>query len=151
VSWWIARGERTLTERVPAAPDEVRNFYVDLDNIKMVHPLVVSVRSIARNPVAGGYVELYRVRDRIPLGWFTLRTSYRVRLHVPDEGDVIAEAHQFPNVRLHSTVSFEPIDTGTRVIERMRIAAPRALAGVTIREAVRAHITMLAGIRSHFE
>ena len=151
MSWWTARGERTLTERVPAAPDEVRKFYVDLNNIKMVHPLVVSVRSIARNPVAGGYVELYRVRDRIPLGRFTLRTSYRVRLHVPEEGDVIAEAHQFPKVRLHSTVTFEPIDAGTRVIERMRIAAPRLLAGVTMREAVKAHITMLAGIRSRFE
>ena len=34
---------------------------------------------------------------------------------------------------------------------RVRFAAPRPLAGVTIREGVKAHIEMLAGIRRHFE
>jgi hypothetical protein len=48
-------------------------------------------------------------------------------------------------------VSFEAIDGGTRVTERIRIAAPRPLAPVTTREAVKAHIAMLAGIRRHFE
>jgi hypothetical protein len=54
-------------------------------------------------------------------------------------------------VRLRGTVSFEPISAGTRLTERIRIAAPRPLAGTTTREAVKAHITMLSGIRTHFE
>ena len=34
MSWWIARAERTMTEDVPAPPDVVRDFYVDLDSLR---------------------------------------------------------------------------------------------------------------------
>ncbi len=151
MSWWIAHAERTLTEEVPAPPDQVRGFYVDLDNIKLVHPLIVSVQAVSRAETPDGYRQSYRVVDRIPLGPFTLRITYQARLHVPANGDVLTEADQSPGVRLRGTVSFEPIDGGTRVTERIRITAPRPLATVTTREAVKAHIAMLAGIRRHFE
>jgi polyketide cyclase/dehydrase/lipid transport protein len=151
MSWWTARAERTLTEEVPAPPGEVRDFYVDLDNIKLVHPLIVSVESLSRPESPDGYRQSYRVVDRIPLGPFVIRTTYRARLQVSRDGDVLTEADQAPGVRLRGTVSFEPIDGGTRVAERIRITAPRPLARVTIREAVKAHRAMLAGIRSHFE
>lgn len=151
MSWWITHTERTLSEEVPAAPDEVRDFYADLNNIGAVHPLVVSVRTISRTETADGYQQTYRVRDRIPLGRLTLRVSYWARVQVPLHGDVITEARQFPRVRLNGTVTFQPIDAGTRVVERLRIAAPRLLAAMTAREAVNAHIVMLSGIRSHFQ
>jgi hypothetical protein len=151
VSFWITHAAETLTEEIPAAPDVVRDFYVDLDNIKVVHPLVVSVQTISRDEGADGYVQTYRVRDRIPLGVFALRISYWARVEVPVRGDVITEARQFPRVRLRGTVTFEPIDSGTRLTERLRIAAPRPLAAMTQREAVNAHTAMLAGIRSHFQ
>jgi hypothetical protein len=151
MSWWTAYAERTLTEDVPAPPDEVRDFYVDLDNIKLVHPLIVSVESLSRAETSDGYRRSYRVIDRIPLGPCAIRITYQARLHVPAEGDVMTEADQFPGVRLRGTVSFEQVGTGTRVTERIRIAAPRPLAGLTTREAVKAHVAMLAGIRSHFE
>jgi hypothetical protein len=151
VSLWIIHAAHTLTEEIPAGPDKVRDFYVDLDNVKGVHPLVVSVQTISRNETADGYVQTYRVRDRIPLGRFALRVSYWTRVEVPVHGDVITEARQFPRVRLNGTVTFEPIDSGTRLTERLRIAAPRPLAAMTQREAVNAHIAMLSGIRSHFE
>jgi hypothetical protein len=151
VSLWIAHAAETLTEEIPAAPDEVRDFYVDLDNIKLVHPLVVSVQTISRSETADGYVQTYRVRDRIPLGILAIRISYWARLEVPVHGDVLTEARQFPRVRLRGIVTFEPIDSGTRLTERLRIAAPRLLAAMTRREAVNAHIAMLAGIRSHFQ
>jgi hypothetical protein len=64
---------------------------------------------------------------------------------------VLTEADQSPGVRLRGTVSFQPSEDGTRVTERIRFAAPRLLAAVTIREGVKAHIEMLAGIRRHFE
>lgn len=140
-----------MTEDVPGPPDEVRDFYVDLDNIKLVHPLIVSVETLSRTETPDGYRQSYRVVDRIPLGPFTIRITYRARLHVPATGDVLTEADQSPGVRLRGTVSFEPADGGTRVTERIRIAAPRLLAPVTIREAVKAHTEMLAGIRRHFE
>jgi hypothetical protein len=151
VSWWLARAERTVSEEIPAPPDEVRDFYVDLDNIKQVHPLVVAVRATDRRETPDGYVQSYRVQDRIPLGPLRLPISYVARLHVPNTGDVTAEARQFPRVRLDTTVTFEPVDAGTRITEHMRIGAPRALAAMTVREAVKAHTAMLAGIRHHFE
>ena len=147
----MTRVERTVAEDVPGPPDEVRGFYVDLDNIKLVHPLVVSVRTVDRSETADGYVQTYRVSDRIPMGPFTLPTSYLARLHVPVTGDVLSEARQFPRVRLRSTVAFQPVGVGTRVVERMRIEAPRPLASMTIRTAVEAHTAMLAGIRRLFE
>ena len=150
MSFWIVHAAETLTEQIPATPDQVRDFYVDLDNIKVVHPLVVSVQTISRSETADGYVQTYRVRDRIPLGAFAIRISYWARVEVPVRGDVLTEARQFPRVRLRGTVTFEPIDSGTRLTERLQIAAPRLLAATTRREAVHAHIAMLAGIRSHF-
>jgi hypothetical protein len=151
MSWWVAHAERTLSEDVPAPPEQVRDFYVNLDNIKLVHPLIVSVQTMSRTQTPDGYRQSYRVVDRIPLGPFTMQITYQARLHVPTEGDVLTEADQSPGVRLRGTVSFEPIDAGTRVTERIQFAAPRPLAAMTTREAVKAHIEMLAGIRRHFE
>lgn len=144
------RAERVLSEDVPAPPDEVRAFYVDLDNIKTVHPLVVSVRATTRTELADGYCQSYRVKDRIPFGPLTLPTSYSAHLRVASVGPVITEARQFPRVRLYGVVSFEPDGAGTRVVERLTIHAPRPLHEITTREAVKAHIVMLAGIRRHF-
>ncbi|MGN6338838.1 SRPBCC family protein [Mycobacterium sp.] len=151
MSWWTVHAERTLSEHVPAPPDAVRDFYVDLDNIKLVHPLIVFVETVSRGETPEGYQQTYRVVDRIPLGPLTIRTSYQARLRVPARGDVLTEADQSPGVRLRGRVSFEPVDGGTQVTERIGITAPRLLAGVTIREGVKAHVKMLAGIRSHFE
>ena len=151
MSWWVTRSERTVSEEIPAPHDEVRDFYVDLDNIKRVHPLVVAVRATHRQRTADGYVQSYRVQDRIPLGPLHLRISYVARLHVPNAGDVTADARQFPRVRLRTKVTFEPIDVGTRVTEHMCIDAPRPLAALTVREAVKAHTAMLAGMRRCFE
>lgn len=151
MSWWTAHAERTLTEEVPAPPDEVRDYYVDLDNIRLVHPLIVSVQLLSRTETADGYRVSYQVVDRIPLGPIAMKVTYRARLQVPVDGDVQTEADQSPGVRLRATVSFEPIEGGTRVTERIRFAAPRPLAAFTVREAVKAHAKMLYGIRHHFE
>ena len=151
MSWWIVQAEKTLSEDVSAPADEVRDFYVDLDNIRLVHPLIVSVQAMSRTQTPDGYQQSYRVVDRIPLGPLTIKITYQARLHVPHDGDVLTEADQSPGVRLRGRISFEPIDGGTRITERIRIAAPRPLAPMTTREGVKAHIEMLAGIRRHFE
>ena len=96
MSWWAAHAERTLTQEVPAPPEKVRDFYVDLDNIKLVHPLIVSVEAVSRSKSSDGYVQSYHVVDRIPLGPFTMRITYQARLRVPAEGDVMTEADQSP-------------------------------------------------------
>lgn len=151
MSWWVGRAQRTLTEEVPAAPDEVRRFYADLDNIGLVHPLIVSVEALARTEAPDEYSQSYRVVDRIPLGPLSFKVTYLARLRVRARGDVLTEADQSPGVRLRGTVTFEPVPGGTRVTECIRICAPRPLAALTTRQAVKAHIAMLAGIRRHFE
>jgi len=151
VSLWIAHAARTISEEIPAAPDTVRDFYVDLDNIKDLHPLVVSIDVLSRDQTVDGYHTTYRVRDRIPLGPVSLGITYWARVEVPTAGDVITQARQFPWVRLSGRVSFEPADIGTRLTELLHIAAPRPLAALTQHQAVDAHVAMLAGIRRHFE
>ncbi len=151
MSWWTVSAERTLAEDVPAAPAAVRAFYVDLKNMTLVHPLVVSVRTTSRRDTTDGYIEDYRVGDRIPLWKVALPISYRVRMTVPAHGDVVTSARQLPRVRLHGTVAFEAVGSGTRIVERLRIAAPVPLAGVTTRQAVAAHRAMLGAIRRRFE
>ncbi|HTY27096.1 MAG TPA: SRPBCC family protein [Mycobacterium sp.] len=143
--------DRTVSEDVPADPGEVRAHYVDLDNIKDVHPLVVSVVTLHRSEFDDGYVQTYRVADRIPLRFLTVPISYTATVQVPRSGPVLTEARQFPAVRLDGVVSFDPIPTGTRLTERIRISAPWPLLSMTARQAVAAHTEMLAGIRRHFE
>jgi hypothetical protein len=142
--------DRTLHEDVPAAPGQVRDYYVDLTNIKDVHPLVVAVESLSRTETSDGYTQTYRVRDRIPLGPLTLPVTYTARLEVPKVGPVITQARQFPRVQLDAVVTFDPIPTGTRLTEHIRFRAPWPLLAVTVDQAVAAHTEMLAGIRRHF-
>jgi hypothetical protein len=151
VSLWIAHASHELSEEIPAPPKQVRDYYVDLDNIKVVHPLVVSVQTLSRSDTPDGYQQTYRVHDRIPLGPLSIRITYWASVEVPIDGDVTTEARQFPRVRLNGTVAFQPIDSGTCLTERLQISAPRLLAPMTQREAVDAHIAMLAGIRRHFQ
>lgn len=129
----------------------MRDFYCDLHNVALVHPLVVSVQTIERDETVDSHTQTYRIRDRIPFGRFTMAISYTARIHVPTHGDVLTEARQFPHVRLHGKVSFDTADGGTRLTERLRIEAPWPVAATTTRHAVKAHQEMLAGIRRCFE
>ncbi|MBN3508661.1 SRPBCC family protein [Mycolicibacterium septicum] len=147
---WIGQARRRVGGEVPAPPEQVRAFYVDLDNISQVHPLVQWVRSTSRVDLADGYRQDYQVRDRIPLGPLALPITYRARLIVPAVGPVTAQARQFPQVRLDSRVDFAATGTGTRITEELTIAAPRPLLAITVEQAVAAHATMLEAIGKLF-
>ena len=149
-TWLTGSADHVVSDTVAAPTAVVRDFYVDLHNIREVHPLVVEVRETDRRERADGYVQTYRVRDRIPLGPVTMPITYTARVDVPNHGDVRTEARQFPWVRLNGVVSFDEAEDGTLVTERLRIEAPRPLAAVTVRQAVAAHAEMLAGIRRAF-
>lgn len=148
---WTVTVERMITEAIPAAPEEVRAFYVDLDNITVFHPLVVSIQKLSCQKDFGSERTTYRVRDRIPVGRMSLPTSYWACVELTSRGEVRTEARQCPNVRLQGVVSFEAAERVTRLTERLRIIAPRPVAAFTQRAAVDAHIEMLRGIRDHFE
>ncbi|MGI9163109.1 MAG: SRPBCC family protein [Mycobacterium sp.] len=142
--------DRTVTDHIPAPPDEVRAYYVDLKNLAAVHPLIVSVNLISDSATDGVRETTYRIKDRVPVGLLTVPATYTAIIRVPVDGPVTSLAMQFPGIRLQSRVSFDPVDGGTRLTESIRISAPRPLLGVTVRGAVAAHTEMLAGIRRHF-
>lgn len=138
--------DRTVSEHIPAPPDEVRAHYVDLTNLAAVHPLIESVTRLGH----ADFETTYRIKDRVPLGLLTVPITYTAIMRVPEEGPVMSEAIQFPGIRLRSTVVFEARDGGTDLVERLAITAPRGLLGLTVRRAVAAHEEMLAGIRRTF-
>lgn len=140
-----------LCEEVPGAPDDVRTFYTDLNNMKLVHPLVVAVDRVGDRQDAQGHRRDYRVRDRVLFGPLRLAVTYRATVLIAPDGVVHTEARQFPKVRLTGTVTFAPAGAGTTVTETVDIAAPRLLAAFTAEQAEKAHAEMLAAIRRHFE
>lgn len=142
--------QRVVSAHIPASPADVRAFYVDLDNIVELHPLVVEVRSLSRSVTPDGYEQTYRVKDVVPLGGLRLPITYTATLTVPEHGPVRTCARQFPRVRLNGVVSFDAEGTGTRLTERIAISAPAPLRGVTVSRAVAAHTDMLDGVRRHF-
>ena len=146
----IGHAERTLSESVPAAPDVVRDFCVDPATIETLHPHV-SLRRMPAGASAGADDQDYRVSDSLALGLFAVPLHYTVHLRIPIAGAVTAEAHPVPTVRLEAVIAFEPIATGTRLKEHLRISAPRPLVGAIARRAVAAHAVMLIGVRRHFE
>jgi len=148
---WLSRSRFELTEEVPGAPDDVRTFYTDLANMKLVHPLVVAVDCLADRQDARGRCREYRVRDRIPLGPFRMGVTYRATVLIAPDGVVHTEARQFPAVRLSGTVTFASAGVGTTVTEVVDIEAPRVLVGFTTAQAEKAHAAMLAAVRRHFE
>jgi ligand-binding SRPBCC domain-containing protein len=147
---WIVETEQVLSQTVPASPERVRAFYVDLTNLKTLHPFLVSVAPEDRRSAADCYVQDYRIRERIPLGPVTLPIRFRARVTVPERGDVVTDSWQFPRIHLHTVVSFAADGDGTLLTERIRFAAPRPLARTTVTEGVVAHRAMLAGIAKHF-
>jgi hypothetical protein len=128
---------------VPTDPATVRDFYTDVTNLKLVHPLILTVCQV--DP------ERWRVQERMPFGGMPFRVWYSSRVRVEANGDVVGESRLFLGMRLHVVLSFESVDGGTQVVERLRTVALRPLAAYTHREVVKAHEEMLAAIRRHFE
>ena len=148
---WMCRARFELSREVPGTPDDVRTFYTDLANMKLVYPLVVAVELVGDRHDSQGHHRDYRVRDRIPFGPLTLAVTYNATVLVAPDGVVHTEARQFPKVRLRGRVTFAPTGAGTTVTETVDIAAPRLIAAFTASQAEKAHTEMLAAIRRHFE
>ena len=146
----MSRARFELSEEVPGTPDDVRTFYTDLANTKLVHPLVVAVEVMGDRHDSQGHHRDYRVRDRIPFGPLNLAVTYRATVLIAPDGVVHTEARQFPRVRLLGTVTFARAGAGTTVTEAVHIEAPRPLIAFTAAQAEKAHAAMLAAIRRHF-
>lgn len=148
---WIAQTRHQLSAGVAAPPARVRDFYTDLTNMTLVHPLVESVHCVHRRSDSAGEHRDYEVKDRISFGPLTLAVKYDASVLITPEGIVKTQAHQFPQVRLSGIVTFAPTGPGTTIIEDIEINAPRPLAAFTVSQAIKAHTAMLAQIGAYFE
>jgi hypothetical protein len=142
MSWWRASSDWTLTELVPTDAATVRNFSADVANLKLIHPLILAARKVGPDH--------WRVEERNPLGPLSFRVWYSMHVHVEANGDMVSEARLL-GVRLHSVVSFESVERGTQVVERLRIVGPRPLIGNIHSKSFKAHEQMFAAVRRHFE
>ncbi len=145
----IGHADRTLSESVPADPDVVREYCVDLRHLPDVHP-DGPIRTVSRRATTDDDELVYRVQDGVPLGFVTLPLVYTVRLRVPIAGSVSAETHPVPLVRLDSVIAFEPIPAGTRLKEYLRISAPRPVLTLVAGRVFAAHAELLVAVRRHF-
>ena len=62
-------------------------LYTDVTNLKLVHPLIVTVRRV--DP------ERWRVQERMPFGGLPFRIWYSARVRVEANGDVVGESRLF--------------------------------------------------------
>lgn len=146
----FGHAQRTFSESVPAQPDDVRDYCVDLSHIPDVHP-DGTIRVVSDGRQLGNDEWAFRVRDGFAASFLTVPLIYTVRLHVPVAGAVTADTRPLPTVRLDCVVAFEAIETGTRLKEHLRVSAPRPLVGMVTRRAFLLHTALLAGVRRHFE
>lgn len=135
------------------APLEViRSFLVTLDNHPKIHPLIVAIQhDSTTTTVDGAQMEFYRITDRMQLGSFSIKFTYRVTSRVGQAGELIYEAFQFPSIYLHNTTIFQPEGTGTRLREDVAIDAPRLLLGTVYKGAIQSHQEMFAHLKGLFE
>ena len=128
----------------------VQAFLCDLQNYVPLHPLVESIVEI---PPADEMPQArrYRVVDRIPLGPFRLRTVYTAALEPVSPHEVHGHAWQSPGIRLHTVYGLEDVASGTRLVERVSVDAPRILRRFVVGQARASHEETLRKMKTLLE
>ena len=134
--------------RVPQ--ERLHAFLCDLHNYVPLHPLIESIEEISPTDEMPG-ARRYRVVDRIPLGPFRLRTVYVAALESVTASEVRGHAWQSPGVRLLTIYALEETESGTRLVERVSIQAPRILRRFVVSRARQSHEETLAKMKALLE
>jgi ligand-binding SRPBCC domain-containing protein len=106
---------------LPAAPDEVFDFFSDAHNLEAITPPWLQFRVVTADPIAmrpGTLIE-YRLRlHRLPVTWLTRIESWLPGRRFEDR------QLRGPYRLWHHTHTFEPCHGGTRVRDLVRYAMP---------------------------
>ena len=106
---------------LPAAPDEVFDFFSEAHNLEAITPPWLQFRVVTADPIAmrpGTLIE-YRLRlHRLPVNWLTRIESWLPGRRFEDR------QLRGPYRLWHHTHTFEPCDGGTRVRDQVRYAMP---------------------------
>ena len=130
--------------RVPCA--RLHAFLCDLRNYVPLHPLIESIQELAATDEMPR-ARRYRVVDRIPLGPFRLRTVYIAALEPLTEHEVHGHAWHSPGIRLHTIYALQDTVSGTRLVERVSIEAPRILRRFVVSQTRPSHEETLAKMK----
>jgi hypothetical protein len=124
------------------------DFLCDLQNYRPLHPLIESIEEISPSDEMPN-ARRYRVVDRIPVGPFRLRTVYTAALEPVTANEVHGHAWQIPGIRVHTIYELEDVASGTRLVERVSIEAPRFLHRFVVALARRSHEETLTRMDAH--
>lgn len=133
-------GSFRYTARARCELAHARDLLADVERQAVLHPLIVRVR---HRPPGPGVLRSQLVTDRLALGPFRFRTTYRAdTLRIgPDE--VVFVARQWPRttVHNHTRLSREP-DGQVRIDVEITLTAPTPLFGYAFRQARAAHLVL---------
>jgi ligand-binding SRPBCC domain-containing protein len=111
---------------LPAAPDEVFDFFSDAHNLEAITPPWLQFRVVTADPIAmrpGTLIE-YRLRlHRLPVNWLTRIESWLPGRRFEDR------QVRGPYRLWHHRHTFEPCDGGTRVRDLVHYAMPLGALG----------------------
>src|SRR5258708_19258009 len=133
-------------------PAFVLNFVSTLHNHKKIHALNIDIQLGKKTVRPDGInVDHWRITDRMKLGLFTIKFTYRVDMSTLPNGEVISDAYQSLNVHLHNVTQCLPEGTGTRLKEHVEVFAPAMLMKTTYENGFDAHKKMFANIKTLLE
>lgn len=149
----MARSEFEHEFEIAAPRARLHAFLCDLHNLRALHPLIVSIEDLPRDAARPG-ARRHRILDRVALGPLRLPARYVAEIEPVADDTLRAEAWQWPGVHLETTYRLHVhVDEGgdaTRLVEHVRVEAPRWLLRFVTRQASEAHRETLSRMQAHF-
>jgi polyketide cyclase/dehydrase/lipid transport protein len=128
-----------VSARVPAAPEEVIDFLLDLDRHRGLHPFLTSATVVDSGTAPEGPWWEWRVEERPSLGPVRYRLRFPARLSRTSARSMTSVVRAAPGCWLRSTTEAGSEGAGCRVVERVEVTAPWPVLGYMTRNARRAH------------
>jgi hypothetical protein len=128
-----------LTTTVPAPPEAVVDFLMDLDRHRGLHPFLVSADVVAQGVGETGPWWEWRVLERPRLGPVHYPIRFPARLVRTSPTSMESWVRAAPGCVLRSVTFVALAGSGCSVVERTRVTAPRPVVTYMVRQARTAH------------
>jgi carbon monoxide dehydrogenase subunit G len=137
-----------LEQWVRAPVDAVYAVLSDPSQLAVLHPLIEQVTVTFRD-AARVEVELF---EHVPFGPFKVPNRYQASYWFQPEAPrkLRMRGVSAPKVVVSTEFTLEPVNDGTRVVERLEVTALFGLQGFVTKTAVAAHRQQLENLAKHF-
>lgn len=148
----MAQAQFDQSVTIAAPPERILALIAAISELGTYHPLIVGVVEDPPDTSAFGTPRRnYRVTDRLPVGPFRTRFTYRATVTTTPDGRLYTEAFQSPGVHLITWYECAATGEATRLMEHCTVQAARLLLGFVRRQAQAAHGVMLQQMQAHLE